>query len=481
MVEAEPIGIKLSIHTDLAAFILVELTELEYVDSNGQPTSQGLKVLSEDSIEAHDMVTGYVFQDPWNGDLWPRFVERLDYCELEFDESDFPKLLLGTKGGLKRQGAFMVLPGNTPLPGRPTPASVVAAISGHRKGLRFRDNLADPDDGIDYSQSTISHAHFVRVAFIEEEPTPVFLMTYLYLPADSSGDTDWYACDPFGLGISVRLRRKVEQIMQTMPSLYDVVNRMVGRGVYDGLEEQKRWIDQLRVMARLEVERRMTVNIRSFSAFDQITDMEFANQEVLLLGQDCPESKFKHALRLCSAALEASFGAYTEKYPLGDVWKRVYVNRYNRRTGKQYLAQQQDKELLKAIYETAFGDVGFGGRIPDSLLNVRPGHIRSVAEHGEQEHWRLRPLLMALVLSAHQNIDHPLRQVATIYPTILTDLDQVAMVGGWGGHSSKNKFHVSYEDFQRTVDLTYSILSAITGFGQHKSQTVDHEKGLENV
>jgi hypothetical protein len=65
--EVEAIGKKLAIHEDLAAFVLVELTDLGYIDNYGCTTEQGLQVLTEDAIEAHDMVAGYVFQDPWNG------------------------------------------------------------------------------------------------------------------------------------------------------------------------------------------------------------------------------------------------------------------------------------------------------------------------------------------------------------------------------------------------------------------------------
>ena len=140
------IGEKLAIHPDLAAFILVELTDLGYVDGDGLATEPGFRVLSEDAMDVHDMVAGYIFQDPWNGELWPRFVEQLDYCDLEYDESGFPRLLLGSTGKPWRQGAFMVLPTNSPGPTQPSPAKVVSAVSRHRKGMRYADNLTDWDD-----------------------------------------------------------------------------------------------------------------------------------------------------------------------------------------------------------------------------------------------------------------------------------------------------------------------------------------------
>ena len=465
------IGQRLSIHPDLAAFILVELSNLGYVDGDGLTTDQGLRVLEDDAHDIHDMVAGYVFQDPWTGDLWPRFVEQLDYCDLEFDESGFPKLLLGPTGKPRRKGAFMVLPNGAPTPTQPSPAKVVSAVAGHRKGMRYADDLSEWEDDLGqpgYSPSTV---HIDRVSFVEEEPTPVFLMTYLYLTESSSSAGDWHACDPFGLGASVRLRRRVEQVMQEAPNLYNVVNRLVGRVLRDGLEEQLRWLEQLRTSAELEVEKRLSVNIRTHGAFNQIVDMEFARQEVSLLGKDCFESKVHSALRACLKCVEAVFAGMVRTHPLGDVWKRVYVSRSHPRTGTR-LVQQQDRAWLEATYRAAAKAVGFAEPIPESLLNIKPGHIRSVAEFGEQ--WRLRPLVMASILSAQTTTPHPLRAAAGAAPGLLRDIDEIARQGGKAGHADGDQGTVS--DVSTTVELTYTVVSILSGLGAEAD--VDPEKGI---
>jgi hypothetical protein len=473
VVRAEIIGQKLAIHQDLAAVILVELTKLGYVDGNGCPTEQGLSALAEDAVEAHDMVAGYVFQDPWNGELWPRFVERLDYCELEYEESGFPTLLLGSTGKPKRLGAFMIFPAGISSVSRPTPTSVVAAVSSHRKRIRYAENLVDWDEDLGEPGYAPSAVHINCVSFVEEEPEPVYLMTYLYLADGSEGIADWYACDPFGLGGSVRLRRCVEQIMQTMPPLYDVVNRLVGRGVHEGLEEQIRWVDQLKISAELEVERCLTVNARGHSAFDQIVNMEFAKQEVALLGEDCPGSKRHDALRSCSKALEALFGAIADRHPLEDVWKRVYVTRINQKKGSKYMVPQPDRKWLAEKYRSAAVSVGFEEPIPESLLNIKPGHIRSVAEFGDR--WRLRPLVAACLLAAQLDVDHSLRKAARCEPGLLNDVENVAKQGGMAGHASDRA--VALDDVERTVECTYTIISVLLGLQSVNTQSDVIENG----
>jgi len=470
--DIDSIGQRLAIHTDLAAFILVELAGFGYVDQDGLATEQGLCALDEDTLDVHDMLAGYVFQDPWTGDLWPRFVEQLDYCDLEYDESGFPKLLLGTKGKPRRQGAFMVLPTDPPSPAQPSPAKVVAAVAGHRKGMRYAGNLSEWEKDLEQPGLAPSTVHIDRVSFIEEKPTPVYLMTYLYLTDSTSDAGDWYACDPFGLGVSVRLRRRVEQIMRDIPYLYQMVNRLVGRGIHDGIEEQRRWMDQLRTSAKLEVEKRLTVNVRTHAAFNQIVDMECACQEASLLEKDCPESKVHSALRACLKCLEAVFGDMSKKHPLGDVWKRVYVSRP--RAGK--LVPQQDRKWLEATYRAAATSVGFANSIPEALINIRPGHIRSVAEFGEQ--WRLRPLVMACILSAQAMPEHPLHAAARRHPRLLNDIDEVASQGGKAGHADGGKSPLS--DMITTAKLTYKIISTLLGLG-HSSEAVPiEENGVAN-
>ena len=178
----------LSVHADLVAFIVSELGDLGYLDQHGLPTVHGARVLEDDSFETQQMVAGYVFQDPWSGDLWPHFVESLDYCELEFNENGFPSVLLGTTGKPRRYRTFTVLPRAQLAPSTPSAAAVVQAVAQHRKGLRFKD--ADDRDDEALGSFVASGVQISRVSFVEEEPQTVFLLTYLYVPESDTDTTN---------------------------------------------------------------------------------------------------------------------------------------------------------------------------------------------------------------------------------------------------------------------------------------------------
>ncbi len=455
--QAEGIAENLSVHVDLAAFILAELADLGHLDGGGLPTERGLRAIEEDSLETQEMVAGYVFQDPWNGDLWPRFVESLDYVELEYNESGFPSLLLGSMGRPRRYSAFTVLPRSEVVPATPSASAVVEAVARHRKGLRFKDAEESDDEPI--GDFVATGVQISRVSFVEEEPQPVFLTTYLYVPESEAGAMDWYACDPFGLGQSVRLRRRVEAVMYDVPALLDVVNKLVGHTLHAGYEDQQRWLEGIQLQAGLEVDRRLTVNIRSHAAFDLLLAMESARHEMRSLGRDCPDRKINEVLRSGIKVLEAVFSSMAAAYPLGDIWKRVYVPRVDSRTGSRRLVQQRDGALLAAIYESAIRAVGFADPIPQALVKVKPGQIRSVAEYGD--HWRLRPLVTATALLADRDPSHPLRRAARHDPQLLSVVDAIATLGGGAGHASGAAVNVA--DAEEQVDKVYAVVSTLLG------------------
>lgn len=471
---ADAIARHLSVHEDLAAFILSELVDLGYLDQHGSLTEHGAKVLEDDSFETQEMVAGYVFQDPWSGELWPRFVESLDYCEVELNENGFPSVLLGTTGKPQRHRPFTTLPRAQFSPSTPNAAAVVQAVAQHRRGLRFKD--ADDHDGEAIGDFVASGVQISRVSFVEETPQAVFLLTYLYVPESDVGATDWYVCDPFGLGQSVRLRRRVETVMHEDKGLFSVVNQLVGETLRVGYEGQRQWLEQIQMQAGLEIDQRLTVNFRTHSAFKQVLEFEAARQEMRSLGPDCPERKINEVLRAGVKVLEAVFSAITVTHPLHDIWKRVYVSRVDPRTGRQYLAQQQEHSIYAATYEGAFRSLGFTEPIPEAFLNVKPGQVRSVAERGDS--WRLRPLVTATALLAQRSPTHPLVRAAVEWPDLMNAVDEIATLGGGAGHA--NGGSVDADLAEQHTDKVYKVTSILLDLGDASLDSLQKNAGVSH-
>lgn len=452
---AEQIGPRLHIAPDLAGFILMDLLERGLLDQQGQPTEKGNDLLLAEIADAEEMRVGHVFQDAMTGELWPRFMERLDYAQREFGESRFPLLDLGTTGKPHRERPFMYLPERFHRTLTPEPAAILWASRQHRARLRHVAELnfyAESDIEEDAGDSVDDPAVLARISYVDESPRPVFLTTYLYIPERTDDDligSGWYVCDPFGLGASPPLRRSIEQEMERSQSLREEIERMIERPLKDRKQEQQVLADQLRDKAVYEVEKRLTLKIRSWPGYERLVEMEWVRQEAILFDDKPPAHKLRAVLIAIRTVLEESFAILSEQHPLGSIWHRLYV-------GERPLAED---ELIGAHYERAASDLALDTPIPERLHGVQPGHVRAACQKSDS--WRLRPLMMATLLcaSSPEQSHHPLRRAARKEPRFLVEVDQLAELSGSAAHAGQGAFDV--QRVYQAVERTYRVVELL--------------------
>jgi hypothetical protein len=434
---AQRIGDRLRIHPDLAALVYVELQERGLLGRDGLPTQKGRELFEEETLESHKLVTGHVFQDPWNGDLWPRFVERLDYVELQPNPNGFPDLVLGSKGKPRRERAFMCLPGETVCPPVPHPSDVLRATRRHRAALRGADSFEAVDG--DEFRSPGGDVPIERVSLVDDHPTPVFLTTFLYLPEAGDVAGEWHVCDPFALGASPGLRRALSREMQSSASLRGLLESMIGRSLDDQIDEQRRWAAEVRAQATLNVESILTVNARTLPQYRDLVDLESAHVEATLLGDACSQQKLRDLLGAARRVLEATFRTIADQHPPRDVWRRVYAQ------GKPV----EDRDYFARVYETSAQTAGFRVPLPAALAAVRPNQVKAACY---RDGWRLRGAIVAAILTARDNPSHPLRGAAALDPDLLMHLDAVATAAGEAVHAG---------DTAVTLDLVQPLIASV--------------------
>lgn len=446
----ERIGARLHIHSDLAAVIYLELQQLCLVGANGLPTEMGRELFEEATLETSRMVTGHVFQDPWTGDLWPRFIEKLDYVELQqSSNSDFHNLVLGSKGKPRREPAFMVLRGDLALPPAPSASDIVRVTRRHRSALRRSESyeISDEDD-------TFAHAGSValeRVSFIDDRPTPVFVTSFMYLPEAVDLAGEWHACDPFGLGISPTLRRALEREMRSSTKLHAVLRNMIGQSLDQHIEKQQRLAAEVRAMAVNNVEQALSVNARDLPQYEDLVALEYAHVEVEMLGEACPEHKLRDLLGAARRALEGTFKVISDRHPPRQVWRRLYTER----------RPVEDEVYCQGIYESSAKAVGFHVPLPEALSRVKPNHVKAACY--PDGGWRLRGAIVAAVLAARDDGLHPLRHAATQEPKLLELLDDIARKAGRAIHASDER--PSLQSVLPVVADVHRAVGLLSGLG----------------
>jgi len=323
---APEIALKIHIHPDLAMHIMLGLRQNGFIGYDGLPTQKGIEVLQEETLEDHKLITGHVFQDPWELSLWPRFVEKLDYVDLEFGDNGFPELVFGKSW---YQGAYMQFPERNADPREPGAAEILRKTRQHRRDLRNASSFQQWEEEV---LDDVGSAPLERISIVDECPEPVFLTTYLYLPKDG-GDIDWYVCDPFGLGHSPFLRRLIEKRIDEYKEkqspqykgLFEAVNRLIGNSLNTDFKDYNKMLEKLKGEAVLTVENNLPSKIRSHKKlYESLIDMEYARKK---MGETCSQQEFRAIMIEVRRTLETLFGDIKESYPTNGVWKKTLCRR----------------------------------------------------------------------------------------------------------------------------------------------------------
>jgi hypothetical protein len=409
LLEYRLIAARLFLHPELIRYIAEELASRGYIDRYGSITAVGKEALKNDLVEAGPPEVGWIFQDPWKSTVWPRFETALAYLELSYQENSFPRLLLpsGTTGDPWRQRAFMLEPHVPLAPRLPTEDEVVTALQRHHRQSKYSEEATPEEgDGTELEMETILAD---RVAFVTEQPEPVYLATYLYLPQAAHDSFNWYVCDPFGFGASDALRKQIMELTeQGLPSLNMFMKRMLGADQNERTLEIQQQIRKRRELAERALIERFTVEVLKLPFSANLLALESA----IIAAEHDNSLEARNAIwtsaRQC---LEAFLGSLLKPDLKSTLWRRLYP-----KDGYKPLPDADVQLRLKvAIQELGFADCSTAQLAKSNARAIRAVFIR-------QNFSKLHSCVMALVLAASGDKRHKLRGLSAQLPNFLNDL-----------------------------------------------------------
>lgn len=460
----------MSLHPDLIDLIHADLRMRSYLDENGVPTEQGLSVLHEDEIREEDLVTGFVFQDTVGGELMPRFVEQLSRAEVEYGANGFPIVMGGTDGKPRRLSPYVVSPGKARAAAAPRPELVVEAIARSaasvkkwRSGRNRRDSNNEQDDTYeqnDLDDFLLSRATVDRVSFIDEEPLPVYLLTFLYVPESSEREMDWYACDPFGMGHDPRLRNQINSRLTSDTGLKNKIIQLLSKSTRLNLQDHFNFLNGIAELAPLQVQQRIPGIESRHPAFGQLVQFEAAFQEISHLGSSCPMWKIESFLREATKVLEAVFAHIEHGYAIEGVWSKVDVGSGARRSSHPGGKRAVDRKWLRVRIEAAFKSVGFPESVPKRLGSVSPQSLSAAVRYRDPS--KLAAFIAATALVAEDNLKHPLAVAAVSAPELLTRISNIIDAGAPAGHANADPS--SLGQAKAVMDDTYFVIAKLLGY-----------------
>lgn len=455
---ATEIAERLGIDRELAAFVVIELQGQGYVQEGADwvVTKRGHQLLRGEEEASAELEAGWVFQDPWSKDLWPFIAPALEQAPTTHD-GKYRRLNLGSTGSPWDQRIWVQ---DTSEGYRsPIAEEILRASRRHerfkrRSERRKRQHEDWSDDELDMPAP--AGLDMRRITTIQDEPEPVFLTSYLYVPQDTNEmDVDWHACDFFGQGSNPTLRRYLSRRAAEFKPLSDALSTWMGNTCYfDDFEAYQKHTDKIRKQARGLLLRCMSIQVEQCPEAERLQEVFEMLCEVAHLGEDANTSRREHVLLGCRKTLERAFREMAEEYPLNGVSKEM----------------SYDSDVNSALIERVANELGLDP-IPDSFKRAKKGQVRAVSDYDDA--WRLRPLIVATMLAARQEPQHPLHRVAAQSPDLLSTLDDITSAAGSAAHDNDNP-PLTFEALRDTVDDLARLLCLFHDISHSPLQEVFH-------
>ena len=233
IVRADEISDRLDLGPELTTYVLNQLEGMGLLDRRRELTKRAKKLLDEELDDQVEAVAGYVFVDPFAGELWPRFYRGiLPYSEGEIG-GRFAKIERGTVGFPKPPIDARVVwsdPKNPPRP--PSRRDIVRACSRSIRAEAIYKRSMDEDDS-ELDESLLKR-HLNQVVLLDNVPEPMFLTTFVFVPQDVSRASLWQVCDPFGLGTSPLLRTRIEKLIAESSPARDTLRDAIKTATEEG-------------------------------------------------------------------------------------------------------------------------------------------------------------------------------------------------------------------------------------------------------
>lgn len=464
LVRPADIADRLALDSDLVAFIVQQLRDIQLLDEHGRPSERALKLLSRDEEPVSIDTAGHVFEDALTRRLWPRFVTgALPYAEVEPAEHGHDRLFLRGAPGRPGATARMIPPPPIGAAARPPAQAILRAARLHRRQLSSlqlqRGRFGDA--------ARVAHVgravpDIRRVRVVDDQPQPIFVATCLFVPREEPS-ARFHVADPFGLGLNADLHAEALRLANAgrRGPLTHAIEDLVGE-VLDVAGEE---LTELLRRTTADATHRTRAQLGSATGElpEAVIDRLAAAEERLALararlggtnrdrgeGQRHLDDFFGFAY----AAVEEAFGSL--------------VGRFDSRAATAVLGVDVwANQRLLCSFATR---IGFASDCdPDGLLVASAGQV-DAAVNGRNR--ALPGRVAAALLVAGERPEHPLWRLARAFPDALGTLGRLKRLRNRGAHAAEAENDLRAAD--EALADTYRVMRGLVGSTATETAPVD--------
>ena len=429
---ATDIAERLALDRNLAAYVVSELMDMGLLDRRGELSARAFRLLDEERDDRFEPVAGYVFANPFSGDLWPRFHRgSLPYTEgtIEGQRGTFE---YGSAGNPRRETAHVIWPPPRRPLRPPNVRDIMRACSdAARASASHARSLGQEDDvSIPVGRAGSLRRHLGEVVLLDDTPEPVFVTTFVFVPRGVRA-TYWQVCDPFGLGPGGDIRRHIERLANddSYTDLRTVIEQVTGEAFAVEDADILGIIRDQQKQASKEVERCTQLDREICrEVWERLVQMESRHIEAKGVndpsgtGRKHRQKALEGLVRRAYEAVEASLAFVVRTFPTEQAWECLSGS-----------FEDNARLLASMARQMGFSD---DPDLPcfDELLFIGAGAVKGVLLHTNRE---LIALVAGCLLSARDKPEHPLRRCAREFRELFRFLhrlkglrDQVSHHGG---------------------------------------------------
>ena len=441
IVHAGEIAQRLNFDKELAAYILNQLEGMGLLDRSKQLTERANQLLAEEPDDQVEPVVGYVFADPFAKELWPRFQRGvLPYAEGEI-RGRSATIKQGTVGDPRPIEPRVVWPPKKRMSAPSRRDILRSCLMGIRAEVAYKRAMGTDNGTSDGLNVDTLKRHLNRVVLVDTAPEPMFLTTFVFVPKDVRRSSLWQVCDPFGLGTSQRLRKRIEKLVsessQAGATLKDAIERATGMGFE--VED----VDVLDLVRARNQEAAEVVDDKADfdkticpEVYEQLVQMEnehleAGNGDISGKAWDEQQRRLKAMVRRAYEVLEECLAYAVKTFPASDI-------------GRPLGGTLEDNGVLLAEIARQIGfEDDPDDRCFERFLRIGGGPVKGVVEYEQRE---LVALLAATLLVAHDRSEHSLRRCAAEFPKLIVFLNQLKRMRDQSSHHTQTQDDLDREE-----------------------------------
>lgn len=417
------------------------------LDSKMRLTDYGRKMLDDAEEGALREATGWIFQDPWTGELWDKFVINLPTVpivgEKKIGSGYAPEIDLGTEGKPFVNAPWIIEPRSTAHV-QPQAADILRYVR-----LLAAENAENDDEGA----KRFKHADIGKVTYLDAAPEAMYCVTALKAHINSGSGDAWSIGDPFRPGKeSIRMRRALTLRLGEYPFIAERLAKLLGLQHADQGTSLADFFKNADAVAELEIARRFGSLADKFDMKDRLVELARKRQIMQAIGHDAdPEP----VLLACGKAAER-------------LMKQVLatVAEQRRREIAELLKLVRGKKCFELLGQDITADIKALGyaEAPRALLNVDQSKLRHALMTGSES---LMPLTLAALLGAFMSDRHPMKALAQARPNLLADIAAISegrnpvAHDGVGGVAPPQMAAHADDLAEKTLSLAESILNEL--------------------